>query len=715
VNNLRKPFYLFLWILILGISYSIYPSVSGNDSLLLELVSPFSISADFVNSTVVQPNINYNANFTNSTTTHNWKVENIEQGQAVYFSLSPHDPYDKNDLEVYLFSPSGTTYTNILNHTSGSTDFLASWISPLDNDWILQINDSRDPRTGNFTYTLFISIPASVYSLTSADWIYNTPTQMNFTISHESHYWKVNLNENQNGWIYFNETTPLVLSGARVTIFLQQNPGNPIDSFILSGNRNYSLNAPVTDTYIVVISHNVLETTGEYSVSFSAETTHYNFETAEFIPDNQTIIVEVPQSFIPRKRYYFWFKVNISRTEVNIRVFEPNPTTSTVLNYAIVELFEEGVQKARRTEREDDQLQDGEFNISESLDTGVFFLVVSPESNAVGEFHIFLQYTPPRPFVWGFPAIIFTIVILVAFPVYLIYLDIKGRWYHGNQWTISAAVQETYKLFRNSFRGLYNIKEVPDESILIRVASIPFRTFALLNFIESSETETLVYSKRISRKYEWGIFFLIGLLVFDFINILSYLLLSFHLLPFYFPDLTSLILFLAVPTIVLAIVVLFTNISSYITYSQVLSRITYLIQNYQESEDETPSRLSLDPVQAAKTINYVRVLWNQARHAFKDHNYELFVIKADAAVKNLLSTRFLQMYHFNSQSKPDFQTQVAELRKRGFDLPNDKKIAHFRNLRNRIVHSSVTLSEKESVDCFAYYSTFITRLGLRPT
>ncbi len=113
-----------------------------------------------------------------------------------------------------------------------------------------------------------------------------------------------------------------------------------------------------------------------------------------------------------------------------------------------------------------------------------------------------------------------------------------------------------------------------------------------------------------------------------------------------------------------------------------------------------------------KNINYVRVLWNQAKHAFKKNNFELFVIKADASVKNLLSTRFQQLVS-SPISKHDFQFQVATLRKQGFDLPSERKIAHFRNLRNRIVHSSFTLDEKESVDCFAYYSTFITRLGLR--
>jgi hypothetical protein len=139
------------------------------------------------------------------------------------------------------------------------------------------------------------------------------------------------------------------------------------------------------------------------------------------------------------------------------------------------------------------------------------------------------------------------------------------------------------------------------------------------------------------------------------------------------------------------------------------------VQNYKESSDIEIPIERLDSTQAIKSINYVRVLWNQAKHAFKEKNYELFVIKADASVKNLLSTRFLQIVAENTHSKPDFQIQVTELRRRGFDLPSERKIAHFRNLRNRIVHSSVTLEEKESVDCFAYYSTFITRLGLRPS
>jgi hypothetical protein len=348
------------------------------------------------------------------------------------------------------------------------------------------------------------------------------------------------------------------------------------------------------------------------------------------------------------------------------------------------------------------------------LNEGEYYIEVALEPRVTGQFSVFFVYVLPKPFIWDLLAIILSLIILVALPGYLIFLDSKGKWYRLNQWTLPAPLRETYKLFKNSFTGFFKIKEVPDESILVQVESLPLRTFALINFVESSDRETLVFSKRLRRRFEWIIYVLIAFLLFDILNFLFFLLFSVHFLPIYIPDLASLLLILVIPTGILVVGVLFVNLSSFITYSQIINRLSYVVQNYQDLSENEVILQGIDPVQASKSINYVRVLWNQAKHAFKEKNYELFVIKADAAVKNLLSTRFQQLVAGNKYTKPDFQIQATQLRKRGFDLPSDKKITHFRNLRNRIVHSSVTLDEKESVDCFAYYSTFITRLGLRP-
>ena len=713
--RLAKTFQLIFWALIIGLSFStnaFFDVDYGVTTISAELSSN---SDEFQNATIIQPGISTTGTFTNETPSQNWKLENIGEGQTVYVSIT-----NKVILEMDLFRPIGSSYTNIVQRApSSSSKYLASWISPNFGDWIIQINDTREDTSENDTYDLLVIVPSSGFDVETSILVTDSPYLANFTIDHESHFWKVLLNENQNGKINLHSSDPLVLLESKITIFPEQNPQNPtLDlTTITQANFNHSWNAPTTDTYFVVVNHQSDEgySIGEYNISFYAETSAYNFETAQEIEENKSFPVKITQGSAPRKRYYFKFNVNVSRSDIRISVYEANFTTSTVLNFAVVNLYDESLQDAKTTKHEEYEDRDGQINITEALDEGIYYLVIEPEPYAVGTFYILLNYHLPRPFIWNLPAVLFSIGIILVLPLYLVYLDSKGKFYRINQWTTPASLQETYKTFRNSFRGIYNLKEVPNDSIMIQVESIPFQTHVILNFVESSENETLVLSKRINRKYELGQYFLLSLFIYDIVNIIFYLLFSDHFLPFYFTSLASIIVFLFVPTVVLIVIVLFTNVSAYITYTQVINKIAFIIQNYEETGDKKGFISSMDASQAAKSINYVRVLWNQARHAFKGQNYELFVIKADAAVKNLLSIRFMQICPENMYSKPDFQTQVVELRKRGFDLPNDRRIANFRNLRNRIVHSSVTLNEKESVDCFAFYSTFITRLGLRPT
>jgi len=560
-------------------------------------------------------------------------------------------------------------------------------------------------------------IPSSGYSEESAISINESELIANFSIDHERHFWKVKLGDNQNGTLFLKESTPTVLFEARITIYPEELKNNPVlSSRIILGSFNYSWNAFAEDNFIIEVVHNPedISPIGLYNISFIAEEVLWDYESAGKLPFNQTINVRITQGFGFTKQYYFRFHVNLSRSEVFIRVFDETPLISKVLDYADVFIEELGLQKPIYSYEERYQENDGEFNITNTLDEGEYYLIISLQPGVTGQFSIHFEYQLPTPFLWNFPAIILSLVTLVALPVYLIFLDSKGKWYRLNQWTLPTPLRKTYKLFRNSFTGFFKTKEVPDESILIQVESLPLKTYALINFVESSERETLIFSKRLKRRLEWIIYILIGFLLFDFLNLLFFVFFSIHFLPIYIPNLVNLLLFLVIPTGVLVVCVLFVNLSSFITYSQIINRLSYIVQNYQDLSEDEVLLQRIDPVQALKSINYVRVLWNQAKHAFKDKNYELFVIKADASVKNLLSTRFQQLVSGNKYTKPDFQIQATELRKRGFDLPSDKRITHFRNLRNRIVHSSVTLDEKESVDCFAYYSTFITRLGLRP-
>ncbi|MFW9854052.1 MAG: hypothetical protein ACFFFG_03300 [Candidatus Thorarchaeota archaeon] len=708
-NRSSKPVLTLLWIVLI---------------LLITQIDGVPIHAEnksngFPNQIILTHGVPQIGTFSNTTMSHNWKIENVDTGQEVYLSVTPHPPYLKSEFSVGLYRPEGQLYTSLLSEIPNPSSYLVFFTAPSAGDWIFQINDTRILRDTNATYEVIVSIPTSGYNENTAVEVRQTIKTKNFTTPHEIHYWKVDLEENQNGTLFLKEVDLNVLFEAWLFIFPSSSPFNPILSETqIQGSHNFSWNAGSQDTYIIRLTHNPQEITpiGQYNISFEAEQDLYSFQTAGELQDNHTTIVRITQGF-PRKIYYFSFRVNHSRAEIFIRIFEDNRTTSKVLDFAKIEIYDEGGQNRIISVDEVDQDRDGEINITVLiLEIGRYYVVVIPESNNVGVFKIHLEIRPPQPFLWDISGLFLIVSTLIGLPGYLIYLDTKGKWFRVSQWVVPADRKETYRLLKDSFRGIFNLEEVPEDSILIRVASIPVSTYALISCVESTEEETLVFSKRLRRKPEWIIYFFIGAILYASLNILSYLFLFQHFLPFYIDGITNLLLVLILPLTVLGIPVLFVNVSPIFAYNQLNNRLSYVMQNYQRASDsgiEPVQQLDLD--QIIKNINYVRVLWNQAKRAFKEKNYELFVIKADTAVKNLLFVRYQQIVSLSLLSKPDFTMQVEELRTHGYDLPSSKKIIHYRNIRNRIVHSSVTLGEKESIDCYAYYSTFITRLGLRPT
>ncbi|MFW9929636.1 MAG: hypothetical protein ACFFD1_09610, partial [Candidatus Thorarchaeota archaeon] len=102
----------------------------------------------------------------------------------------------------------------------------------------------------------------------------------------------------------------------------------------------------------------------------------------------------------------------------------------------------------------------------------------------------------------------------------------------------------------------------------------------------------------------------------------------------------------------------------------------------------------------------------QAKKAFKEQNYSLFIIKADTAVKKLIELRFLQIVG-QIDNKLTFEEIIEQLRANAIDVPSQKKIEFFRKIRNKVVHSSHLLDEKTAIETFSYYDKFLTRLGLR--
>ncbi|MHA1329957.1 MAG: hypothetical protein ACTSR2_02660, partial [Candidatus Hodarchaeales archaeon] len=380
----------------------------------------------FENKTTILSGIPQTGVFNASSNSHNWFLENIIQGQVTYFSISPDAPLDINNLIVKVFNPEGEEFE--YQETPGlANKFLGSWISPITGDWIIQINTTLELY--NQSYEILVTVPESGYSENSAVEIFEEKIHGNYTQYHEVHYWKVHLSENQNGTLYLTEVTPNVLFHVELTIYPKliglQNPVlretqiSPIE-----GSYNFSWNARLTDVYIIKIQHKaqIGFPIGVYNVSFSSAGSGYNFDTADKLPHNKTVYVNIDRGFVPRKKLYFWFQVNASPSNVHITIFEVSFISNYVLDYATVEIYDEWGQNRIFSEDEGDQQKDGEINFTDLLNAGKYFLVILPQPNAVGLFGINFQVQLPRPFFWTPFAFVLSAIILLAFPAYLIYL-----------------------------------------------------------------------------------------------------------------------------------------------------------------------------------------------------------------------------------------------------------------------------------------------------
>lgn len=350
-------------------------------------------TSDFQNATILRHGIPQTKFFTNESISHSWILKTDTLGQVVYFSIDPHLSFTKSDFQVALYDPSGIQFP--LDPPTTSNKYLGSWTASKIGNWTIQVNDTRTVQSEDFFYEILASIPTTGFNDDSALSLSESNQIANFTLDHEVQYWKVSLEENQNCTVFLTEITSSVLNEAEVIIYSKElGKGNPVPveekySEPL-GLYNYSWNAFAHDDYIIEISHKT-QYTGLYNISFLAQHELYNFLTAGRLPHNQNISVCEIHSYVSQKKYYFWFMVNSSRSEVNVRVYEENPTLNKILDLSSVEIYDKGFQDPILTAQEYRSAQDGEIKISISLDEGKYYLVILPKTGVKGLFHVHFE------------------------------------------------------------------------------------------------------------------------------------------------------------------------------------------------------------------------------------------------------------------------------------------------------------------------------------
>ncbi|MFX0090892.1 MAG: hypothetical protein ACFFBD_03935 [Candidatus Hodarchaeota archaeon] len=252
------------------------------------------------------------------------------------------------------------------------------------------------------------------------------------------------------------------------------------------------------------------------------------------------------------------------------------------------------------------------------------------------------------------------------------------------------------------------------------LASLGAKAKLKFNEIHSSDIPNSPSSLKVIMEFRYRLLgeisiYLAFIFLYLILNIMNWLLNRSTILPFRVTDPAQFLTFLPL----LGVLMIIYLATDYFPNNN-KSILTRIIDNLSTSLKEIVVQSTLEKKRSyefERELRYIRVLWNQAKKQYKERSYNMFVIKGDAAVRKLLGVRYNQFYEENEEKEEkelNFQNLTEDIRKLGFDIPNNKRIKFFRQLRNVIVHSSRNLTEEEAEKAFQHYSKFIERLGLRP-
>ncbi|MFQ5978263.1 MAG: hypothetical protein ACE5OZ_09055 [Candidatus Heimdallarchaeota archaeon] len=635
--------------------------------------------------------------------------------------------------EIADLAPNGSLLADSVIYVSENGNKNVSSIIERDNNPVTHIrgnftvNNSASkyyvvfhPRGRNGSYSLKAKDMVSGYSFNKPrTLVEDVQENSTFFFSGNWHYWNLSLYGGQRAVVAINAEDPTVLKGLRAVwqdspISSAETADNEFDE--VPWQTQLKSSKRVRWNFFLVLKHGFSSdeaAIGPYQISVTLDKLGYNFALAyDLDQTNLTRIVEIKY---PDDRPHYKFSVE-NRAQVSISAKE---LEADLLEQATIQIFASDLATAVATLKEDDGV-DGEIYgtfIAETEGSYYFYLEITQFPFSPGSFNISVVLSPsPKSFSWRWEAQVFTLGFLGVFPVLIIFQRRKFG-IQQNQWNIGAPIDKVYRaLFESGRLEIYGM--IPDRLLQTRSKIFGLRCSCAIALDQVDSNETLIRTSRKPRFWENFLPLLLALSAYMLLN--SFLLTlspDEHLLPFNISKASDVFLggfFIAIMSAFL-IGLAFLRREQRKRFENEIEEIIHAILRRQNgvpiSEEQ---RKAFVEKQMERNVAYVRVLWNQAKAAFKEQNFNLFVIKADAAVKKLLETRFMQIYgYIEFDSSIEFRVLCEQLRTAGFDIPKTKKIEHNRKLRNYIVHSSRILDEDESAETMAYYAKFLGRLGLR--
>ncbi|MFX1255935.1 MAG: hypothetical protein ACFFCZ_30290 [Promethearchaeota archaeon] len=661
-----------------------------------------------------------------SYSTHYWASRSLENEQIVYFKFqSTLDLLSEDTIEIfspdYIEIPKGDTNIH-LNTYAEYQELIGDFTVNQEGNWYIEVSRIGS-MTGNYNLTFYD--PSTGYYYTTAKEIIveeNVTDEVFF--KGEERYWKIEgLEKNQRAFVTAQELDPNVLDSATMEVGYLKEGGtwnserskseNDIGDFALTFRAEQS-------QYYIKLKHSEsYGRTGNYSIFFTKQTEGFSIGSAIPILINETRYITTNYS---DDQYY---KVEIPNPGNTMTIFI-NETTAEAVEESSLQVYEPGGnQRVGGPWYEEDSQIDGRIQASFYVQkAGFYYLVFKPSSNSYeGSYTLRVQYVIPSPFFWS-PLAFFATIFLCFLSPSLVVLYIKNQNARSGQNYFDLGqieLLEAFEFFRK--RNEYTvINDNENTSLEIIYKGSTFNvdylsTKAHLRFKETDISDSIDSSVLLNVEFSHKLLgevyiYLIFILLYAVLNILTWFLFHETVLPFRVTDPAQFAIFLPLFAVLLTLYFVTDWWPNY-TKSTLLNIIANLAAAFRnEIITEKLNKNLLEDLD--RELRYIRVLWNQAKKEFKAENYSMFVIKADATIRKLLGVRYNQFYGENRNNNQNFQNLTESVRNLGFDIPKNRRIKFYRQLRNIIVHSSRVLTLEEAERARQHYSKFLERLGLRP-
>ncbi|MHA2362448.1 MAG: hypothetical protein ACXAC7_00725 [Candidatus Hodarchaeales archaeon] len=664
------------------------------------------------------------------------------QDQVIYYHIESNVTNFLNKLELFLYysqveEDNKEIHSNWYNEPTDTSERYGQFTltSSNINKWFLLINYT-DIIDGNFNTSFFdltLFVPEIGYSFDNAFLVLENEPIIRYQpqFPFETLYWKISLNPNQEvNFTIKDAGNEEVLRNAEINLYEESIVGeirrpdlipDPLGVTNL-GEYFFHWAAPSIDelhkttTLWIKLKLDARGVLGNLSILFSFEKLGYSFDTAIPIAINQSTTIYM--NFSDRWVSTQYFQFDIAHSGVRVEI---STDKSAALDAATVRIYDNlhneplsiktEVGNYKNWVETQSSLQDNVLNGSFYAPTsGTYYLTFTPKPLPFkGSFNLVISYIIPPDFIWKLEYILITIISLIGLPFGLFYFTYKLP-PRRTELEIKAEQKVIFNALSNEPR-LSPKKEVPFDKILLDKPSIILSN-VIIDFVSLDE-ETTSISINFSNKYaiRYLVIIPIVLLIYWLIDVFFFVFFGTSILPIRVTQISALnfphlILWFPITIFFSFFIVLRQNI-----IRKILLDISFTIRELTEKKSVSTMK-SINVELINKNLAYVRVLWNQAMKAFKDNNYSLFIIKADTSVKKLLEIRFVQLYG-KIEEKLEFNDILEQIRNQGFDIPSMKKIEYFRKIRNKVVHSSHLLDEKTAIETYAYYSKFLTRLGIR--